>query len=115
VSEALTHHFLDVDIETDVANGRLLAGLAQHGEILSRTYADDRVSIHCRMPKRYLGQVSPLEARIKLRSTGQELARNGADSSNGHAQSSGNGHPHTSNHSNSNGHTMNGAPHNGAA
>ena len=25
VSDALTHHFLDVDIETDVANGRLLA------------------------------------------------------------------------------------------
>ena len=55
VSTALTHHFLDVDIETDVANGRLLAALAKNGEILSRTYADDRVSIHCRMPRKFLG------------------------------------------------------------
>jgi GTPase len=109
VSEALTHHFLEVDVETDVSNGRLLAGLAQHGEILSRTYAEDRVSIHCRMPKRFLGQVSPDEARIKLRSTGQDLVQNGSDSSNGYAHSNGNGH------SASNGHTMNGAPHNGAA
>src|SRR4051794_11205613 len=37
VSEALTHHFLEVDVETDVSNGRLLAALAQHGEVLSRT------------------------------------------------------------------------------
>lgn len=98
VSEALTHHFLDVDIETDVANGRLLAALAQHGEILSRTYAEDRVSIHCRMPRKFLGQVPPTEARIKLRSTGEDWFRNGADDDdwpplNGHASS--NGHAST--------------------
>ena len=63
VSDALTQHFLDVDIETDVANGRLLAYLAKHGEILSRTYADDRVSVHCRMPRKFLGQIPPQEAR----------------------------------------------------
>ena len=57
MSDALTQHFLDVDIETDVANGRLLAYLAKHGEILSRTYADDRVSVHCRMPRKFLGQI----------------------------------------------------------
>jgi GTP-binding protein HflX len=115
VSEALTHHFLEVDVETDVSNGRLLAGLAQHGEILSRTYADDRVSIHCRMPKRFLGQVPPGEARIKLRSNGHVFAENGAESSNGYSHPNGNGHAHTNGHSGSNGHPMNGAPHNGAA
>ena len=65
MSDALSHDFLDVDIETGVANGRLLAYLAQHGEILSRTYADDRVSIHCRMPRKFLGQIPPQEAVIR--------------------------------------------------
>jgi GTP-binding protein HflX len=95
VSTALTHHFLDVDIETDVANGRLLAALAKHGEILSRTYADDRVSIHCRMPTKFLGTVPPSEAIIRLRATGQPWRRNGDEDlngfayTNGHAQSNG--------------------------
>jgi GTP-binding protein HflX len=81
VSDALTQNFLDVDVETAVSNGRLLAALAKHGEILSRTYANDRVSVHCRMPRKYLGQISADEARIRLRSNGQLLDRNG----NGHA------------------------------
>jgi GTP-binding protein HflX len=85
VSDALTQHFLDVDVETDVANGRLLAYLAKHGEILSRTYAEDRVTIHCRMPRKYLAPISADEARIRIRGTGQKLERNG----NGHAISNG--------------------------
>jgi GTPase len=107
VSTALTHHFLDVDIETDVANGRLLAALAKNGEILSRTYADDRVSVHCRMPRKFLGQLSPEEARVKLRSNGQDFARGGDENGNGHAHSNGhagtNGHAHTNNYSTTNG------------
>ena len=77
VSDALTQHFLDVDIELGVSNGRLLAYLAKHGEILSRTYSDDRVSVHCRMPRKYLAPIPAGEARIKLRHTGHELERNG--------------------------------------
>ncbi len=75
VSDALTHHFLDVDIEMDVSNGRLLAYLAKHGEILSRTYSDDRVSVHARVPRKYLMPIPPTEARIRIRSTGEELDR----------------------------------------
>lgn len=89
VSEALTHHFLDVDIEADVANGRLLAGLAQHGEILSRTYALDRVSVHCRMPVRYLGQLDPRDVQIKLRHNGQPWLRNHEEPLNGYATTNG--------------------------
>jgi GTP-binding protein HflX len=77
VSDALSQHFLDVDIETDVANGRLLAYLAKNGEILSRTYSGDRVSIHCRMPRKFLGQIRPNEAQITLRGVSGEWTRNG--------------------------------------
>jgi GTP-binding protein HflX len=86
VSDALSQHFVDVDIETDVANGRLLAYLAKNGEILSRTYADDRVSIHCRIPRKYLGQIQASEATINLRGVGHSLPRNGKVFSNGHTE-----------------------------
>jgi len=58
VSDALSKSFQDVDVETDVGNGRILAYLAAHGEVLSRQFHDDRVVVHCRMPREYLG---PLE------------------------------------------------------
>jgi GTP-binding protein HflX len=85
VSDALSHHFLDVDIETDVANGRLLACLAKNGEILSRTYADQRVSVHCRIPRKYLGQIAAEDARVNLRGVGHDLARNGSAFTNAHS------------------------------
>jgi GTP-binding protein HflX len=92
VSDALTQHFLDVDVETGVANGRLLAYLAKNGEILSRTYSDDRVSIHCRMPRKYLGQISPREAVIRLRANGAPFT-NGTAEGNGHSRGGANGRP----------------------
>jgi GTP-binding protein HflX len=85
VSDALSQYFLDVDIETDVANGRLLAYLAKTGEILSRTYADDRVSIHCRIPRKFLGQIPEDEASVSLRGVGHHLPRNGRAFGNGHS------------------------------
>ncbi|MCI0492320.1 MAG: GTPase HflX [Planctomycetes bacterium] len=77
VSDALSQHFLDVDVETGVDNGRLLAYLAQHGEILSRTYAEERVSVHCRMPRKFLGRISPAETVIRLRLTGAVFQADG--------------------------------------
>jgi GTP-binding protein HflX len=100
VSTALTHHFLEVDVETDVANGRLLAALAKHGEILSRTYSEDRVSIHCRMPRKFLGTVPPGEALIKLRDGHQWLP---TGDQNGNGVPYLNGHAHVNGHAGSNG------------
>ena len=93
VSNALTHHFMEVDLEMDVANGRLLAALAKHGEILSRTYADDRVSLHCRMPRKFLGQIPPMKHSSNsaaMDRLGSAMAKN---HSNGFAPT--NGHAHT--------------------
>ena len=57
VSDALSRNFLDLDVETGVDNGRLMAYLAAHGEVLSRRFNDTRVIIHCRLPQKYLGRV----------------------------------------------------------
>jgi GTPase len=101
VSDALTQHFLDVDVETDVANGRLLAYLAQHGEILSRTYTGERVSIHCRLPRKYVGRIRPDDAVIRPRVTAVHRNGNG----NGH----GNGALHASGAAHHNGETVGGS------
>src|SRR5262249_16318172 len=92
VSDALTHHFVDVDVEMDVSNGRLLAALAKNTEILSRTYTDGRGSVHCRAPRKFVGQISGEEATIKLRRNGQALS-NGHANGNGHAPLNGHASP----------------------
>ncbi|HVX63459.1 MAG TPA: GTPase HflX [Pirellulales bacterium] len=58
VSEALSRNFLDVDVETDVGNGRLLAYLSAHGEVLSKQFSETRVVVHCRIPQQHLANVN---------------------------------------------------------
>jgi GTP-binding protein HflX len=54
-SAALSRSFAELEVETNVANGRLLAFLAAHGEILSRHYQGQRVVVHVRLPHRHMG------------------------------------------------------------
>ncbi len=77
VSEALSRNFLDVDVETGVENGRLLAYLACHGEVLSQRYRDQRVIVHCRIPQRCLGRIKEDQAEIR------EHTRRGAPAASG--------------------------------
>jgi GTP-binding protein HflX len=94
VSDALSRNFQDVEIETDVGNGRILAYLAAHGEVLSRQFHDDRVVVHCRIPPEHLGPIErdpgllirpyPVTAHV-LSANGNGHASNGViANSNGH-------------------------------
>lgn len=65
VSAALTDGFLDVDIDTSVANGKLLAYVASHGEIRSQRFTDDRVIIHCRLPRGAFGRMDRHDAVVR--------------------------------------------------
>jgi GTP-binding protein HflX len=65
VSEALSRGFLDVDVETEAANGRLLAFLAAHGEVLSQQYHDSRVTVHCRISQQHLGPIRDAATSIR--------------------------------------------------
>ncbi|MHB8899335.1 MAG: hypothetical protein ACYC6Y_11360, partial [Thermoguttaceae bacterium] len=67
VSDALSRSFVDVDIETGVENGRLMAYLAAHGEVLSRTFDESRVVIHCRLPVGLLGRLEREDATVRRR------------------------------------------------
>jgi GTP-binding protein HflX len=64
VSESLSRQFRDVDVETGVENGRLMAYLAAHGEVLSRRYDGTRVILHCRIPQEHLGRINDPDAKI---------------------------------------------------
>ncbi|MDR3111010.1 MAG: GTPase HflX [Planctomycetaceae bacterium] len=57
VSDALSREFLLLEVVVPVANGRVAAMLAKEGEVLSKEYTDETVTIKCRVPQRLLGQL----------------------------------------------------------
>ncbi|QDU57277.1 GTPase HflX [Aeoliella mucimassa] len=67
VSDALSAGFVDADITFPVQNGRLAAFIAKNGEILSRTHTNEETTIHCRMPRKYIGRIDAAEATIQER------------------------------------------------
>jgi GTP-binding protein HflX len=83
VSDMLTVNFVDADVEMAIDNGRLAAFIAKHGEILSRTHHGDRTTIHCRMPRKYLGRISESEATIRERAPAVALPDTDAKPSEG--------------------------------
>ncbi|MFM9059840.1 MAG: GTPase HflX [Planctomycetaceae bacterium] len=70
VSDSLGCGFRDVDVLTDPGNGRLLAWLGRHGEVLSRQFTDDRVTIHCRIPAALLGRIAEADAEVRPHAAG---------------------------------------------
>jgi GTP-binding protein HflX len=74
VSDALSRSFRDVDVETSVSNGKLMAYLAAHGEVLSRSFSDERVTMHCRIPQKYLGRIDNGDIVIKAHDAKAEAA-----------------------------------------
>lgn len=71
VREALHERALDAEVETGVANGRVLAYLAQHAQIRDQTYDDDRVLLQCRIPRRCLDFLN--EHGAQVRANGERL------------------------------------------
>jgi GTP-binding protein HflX len=73
VRSALLDRALDAEVETGVADGRVLAYLAQHAQIQNRTYDEDRdrVLLQCRLPRRCLDFLH--EHGVQVRSNGERL------------------------------------------
>ena len=74
VSEALSRGFIDVDVEMDVANGRMMAYLAARGEVFATHYHDSRVTIHCRLPRRHLGAIREEDVEVRPHVNGEAVA-----------------------------------------
>lgn len=71
VGDALGREFLDVEIEVAPSDGKLLAYLADKGEVLSREFGETCITVHARMP---VGAMGPVErSALKVRPAGESL------------------------------------------
>ena len=57
IGNRLGQGVVDVEVETDVGNGRLFAYLSEHGEIESREYTENRVTLKCRIPHKFFAGI----------------------------------------------------------
>lgn len=57
VGQLLSEEFLDIYVTVDPGDGKLLAHLAANGEVLSREYQDDRVTVHVKISQSAMGLV----------------------------------------------------------
>ena len=71
VRQALLERELEAEVETGVANGRILSYLAQHAQIQNRTYDEDRVLLQCRIPRRCLSFLR--DHGVEVRANGQRM------------------------------------------
>ncbi|WP_460167784.1 GTPase HflX [Thermostilla marina] len=75
-SEMLAGKFLELDVRCDISNGRLMAFLAERGEVLAKHYHDDAyVVVHCRLPKEWLGKAKRLGAQVRRHHNGRHERR----------------------------------------
>ncbi len=57
VSDALTHNFVELDIKIPASDGKTPAMLMSFGEVLSKHYDDDLLTMHVRVSARHAGQL----------------------------------------------------------
>jgi GTP-binding protein HflX len=69
VVEALTKDFVEAEIVTDAGNGKLLAYLAAHAEIHHQEFRDQKVFVHCHLPRFLLHHFE--EPGVELKVNGQ--------------------------------------------
>jgi GTP-binding protein HflX len=64
---ALSADFADSEIITGIANGKVLAYLNAHAEIYRQEYHDDKVVIHCYLPRHLLHHIQGPDVQVQLR------------------------------------------------
>jgi GTP-binding protein HflX len=66
VIEALSADFANAAIETGAANGKVLSYLAAHAEIYRQQYHDDRVTVHCYLPRHLLHHIQGPNVEVRF-------------------------------------------------
>ncbi len=66
VMEMLSAEFANACVETDAGNGRVLAYLSAHAEIYRQEYHDDKVAIHCYLPRHLLHHIQGPTVRVRF-------------------------------------------------
>jgi GTP-binding protein HflX len=66
VLEALSADFANAAIDTDAGNGRVLAYLSAHAEIYRQEFHDDRVTVHCYLPRHLLHHIQGPTVQVRF-------------------------------------------------
>jgi len=66
VAERLGEGYVEATLETGVGNGRLLSYLSAHAEIVRQEYDDSRMTLYCRIPRRFLNALPAEDAHVHL-------------------------------------------------
>jgi len=66
VIEALSADFTRAAIDTDAGNGKVLAYLAAHAEIYRQEFNDNRVTIHCYLPRHLLHHIEGPAVQVRV-------------------------------------------------
>ncbi len=66
VIAALTADFVEADVTTGMANGKVLAYLNAHAEIFRQEYRDSQVTIRCRLPKYLLHHIEGYGVVVRM-------------------------------------------------
>ena len=66
VIEMLSADFSRATVETDIANGRVLAYLAAHAEIYRQEYRENRVVIDCALPKHLFHHITGPNVEVRF-------------------------------------------------
>jgi GTP-binding protein HflX len=74
VIEALAADFAEAEIETSVANGRVLAYLNAHAEIYRQQYDDSRVTIRCYLPRHLLHHIQGSDVKVRFVNANGQLS-----------------------------------------
>lgn len=74
VATALASEFLDIEVDVDPADGRLLAYLAAKGEVIHREFTETRVVVHVRMPASAMGEVHRRSLCIRPAATSESIS-----------------------------------------
>jgi GTP-binding protein HflX len=66
VIEALSADFANAAVEADAGNGKVLAYLAAHAEIYRQEFHDDRVTVHCYLPRHLLHHIQGPAVQVRF-------------------------------------------------
>jgi GTP-binding protein HflX len=79
VIEALSADFADAEVITAAANGKVQSYLSAHAEIYRRQFADDRVILHCRVPRQLLHHIQGPGVEVRFLDGTPAPGANGED------------------------------------
>lgn len=67
VGDLLGEGEVELQIDAEIGNGRLLAFLKEHGTLTDSRYDEERMHLTCRLPRHFANQINGDEAKVTVR------------------------------------------------